>query len=124
MKNQQEEEKRSGRWYRFFLNKYLIVFVLFLVWMVFFDQNSYFIHRDLDKEIKELTQQEKYYKEKLEQENEQILKMKTDPDALEKIAREKHYLRKENEDVFIVEERKVKKIETDSTNLNTADTIQ
>ena len=80
---------KSGRWYRFFLNKYLIVTVLFIVWMVFFDQNSYFIHKELDKEIKVLTHDKKYYEEKLEKETIQIHQMKTNASEIERIAREK-----------------------------------
>lgn len=105
---------KTGKWYRFFLNKYLIVGVFFIVWMVFFDQNSYFIHRDLDKEIHHLNHDKTYYDEKLKNENAQIDKMKNDTTEIERIAREKHYLKKENEDVFIIEQQKVKKPTTDA----------
>lgn len=105
------ESSKSGRWYRFFLNKYLIVTVLFVVWMFFFDQNSYFIHKELDHEIKELVKDKKYYEEKLEKETIQIHQMKINASEIERVAREKHYLKKENEDVFIIEEQKVKKPE-------------
>lgn len=106
------EKPQKRKWYRIFWNKYLIVLVLFAVWMFFFDQNSYFIHRELDKEIKELNQDRKTYIEKLKQESIQIHRMKTNIDEIERVAREKHYLKKENEDVFIIEEQKVKKAET------------
>lgn len=104
-----EETPKSNRWYKIFLNKYLIVGVFFLVWMIFFDQNSFFSHRELDKEINELNRDKKYYQEKLEKETIQINRMKRDSNEIERIAREKHFLKKENEDVFIVEEQKVKK---------------
>ncbi len=104
-----QEPGKSSRWYKIFLNKYLIVGAFFLVWMIFFDQNSYFIHRELDKEIKELNRDKKYYQEKLEKETIQINRMKVDSSEIERIAREKHFLKKENEDVFIVEKQKVKK---------------
>jgi cell division protein DivIC len=106
------EGKKSGRWYRFFLNKYLIVTLLFVVWMFFFDQNSYFIHKELDKEIQDLTKAQKTYQQKLEKETIQIHQMKTNAEEIERVAREKHYLKKENEDVFIIEEQKVKKPES------------
>lgn len=105
------KEKKNTRWYKFFLNKYLIVTLLFAVWMIFFDQNSYFIHKDLDKEIQDLTKAQKVYSEKLEKETIQIHQMKTNAVEIERVAREKHYLKKENEDVFIIEEQKVKKPE-------------
>jgi len=112
-----EEDKipknKSNRWYKILLNKYLIVSVFFIAWMIFFDQNSYFIHKELDKEIKHLEQDKKYYREKLDRESIQIEQMKTNVDEIERVAREKHYLKKENEDVFIIEEQKVKKVTAD-----------
>lgn len=112
---EQIESQKSGRWYKFFLNKYLIVTILFVVWMVFFDQNSYFIHKELNQEIRDLTKAKKLYLEKLEKETIQIHQMKTNASEIERIAREKHYLRKENEDVFIIEKQIVKKSETDES---------
>lgn len=115
MSTEKEEIKKPLKWYRFLWNKYLIVTILFVVWMFFFDQNSYFIHKELDKEIKTLNYDKKYYKEKLEKESIQIKQMNTDPEEVERIAREKYFLKKENEEVFIVEKRKVKKVETNAT---------
>ncbi|SMC83843.1 FtsB family cell division protein [Moheibacter sediminis] len=103
-----QEPGKSSRWYKIFLNKYLIVGAFFVVWMVFFDQNSYFIHKELDKDIQKLSHDKNYYQEKLKKETIQINRMKRDSNEIERIAREKHYLKKENEDVFIVEEQKIK----------------
>lgn len=104
-----QEPEKSSRWYKMFLNKYLIVGVFFLIWMIFFDQNSYFIHRELDKDIQKLNRDKNYYQEKLTKETIQINRMKRDSNEIERIAREKHFLKKEDEDVFIVEEQKIKK---------------
>lgn len=106
------ESGKSNRWYKILLNKYLIVSVFFVVWMIFFDQNSYFIHKELDKEIKSLSQDKEYYEGKLEKESIQIHQMKTNVSEIERVARERHYLKKEDEDVFIIEEKKVKKVTT------------
>lgn len=112
------EEEKSGRWYRFFLNKYLIVTLIFVAWMVFFDQNSFFIHKELDKEVKSLTKEKKYYEEKLEKETIQIHKMNSNASEIERVAREKHFLKKEGEDVFIIEKEKVKPIQTSDATEN------
>ena len=109
------EPNKSSRWYKFFLNKYLIVTILFVVWMAFFDQNSYFIHKELDQEIKVLATDKKIYSEKLEKETIQINQMKSNVSEIERVAREKHYLKKPNEDVFIIETQKVKKPETNES---------
>lgn len=112
--NTDQSTSEKSRWYKFFLNKYLIVSVLFVVWMIFFDQNSFLIHRELDKEITELKKEEIKYSEKFEKESIQLQKMKTNPNEVERIAREKHFLKRENEDVFIIEKRKVNKEKNDA----------
>lgn len=101
------------KWYKLLLNKFTIVSIIFIIWMMFFDQNSYFIHKELDEEIKSLKIEKKQYEEKLEKEIIQLKQIQTNPEEIEKIAREKHFLKKENEDVFIIEERKIKKEEND-----------
>ncbi|NLN32365.1 MAG: septum formation initiator [Flavobacteriaceae bacterium] len=106
------KKEKPKKWYRILLNKYLIVTVLFIVWMIFFDQNSYFIHKELDEEVKALTKDKRLYEQKLEKETIQIQRMKTDASEIERVARERHFLKKENEDVFIIEKQKVKKPET------------
>lgn len=118
MSTKKEDEKKENpqKWYRFLWNKYLIVLVLFVIWMFFFDQNSYFIHKELDREIKTLVRDKKYYQQKLEIETKQIEQMRINPEEVERIAREKHFLKKQDEDVFIVEKRKVKKVETNDAN--------
>lgn len=105
--------QKPSRWYKILLNKYLIIGVFFIIWIIFFDQNSYLIHRELDKEINQLTIEKEYYQDKLDKEIEQIEKMKKDTTEIERIAREKHFLKKENEDVFIIETQKVKKTISD-----------
>ncbi len=102
-------EKKKKKWYRVLLNKYLISAVVFIVWMLFFDQNSYMIHRELDKEINELKHDRKSFSEKLEKEKARIEEMKSDSTEIERVARERHYLKKEDEDIFIIEEKKVRK---------------
>ncbi len=83
-------------------NKYVIVLVLFVVWMIFIDENSYINHRELNKEIDKLENANKYYKEQIE-EDKKIIDNLNDPDSLEKYAREEYKMKKENEDIYIIE---------------------
>lgn len=110
---EQNTAPKKRKWFKQLLNKYVIVSVLFVVWMLFFDQNSYLIHRDLDKQIKELKHDKRTFTEKLEKEKQKIDRMKKDSNEIERVARERHLLKKADEDIFIVEERKHKK-QTDS----------
>lgn len=83
-------------------NKYFIIGMVFVVWMVFFDENSWLNHRELDEEIEDLENANEYYKNQIETDQKIIDNLK-DPDSLEKFAREEYKMKKENEDIFIVE---------------------
>lgn len=89
---------------RFLKNKYLIATVLFLVWMLFFDHNNIFLHLQYKKELNELKTSKKYYQEQIDKTREEVELIKTNPQALEKVAREQYLMKKDNEDVFVVKE--------------------
>jgi len=89
---------------RFLKNKYLIATVLFLVWMLFFDHNNIFLHLQYRKELNELKTSKKYYQEQIDKTREEVELIKTNPQALEKVAREQYLMKKDNEDVFVVRE--------------------
>ena len=104
-------EFRQKKWVRFFSNKYVLILIVFIVWMFFFDANSYLTHYELDKEINALEDNSDFYKNEIENDKTFIKKME-DSDEMEKFAREKYYLKKENEDIYIIEkEDSVKKEE-------------
>lgn len=83
-------------------NSYLIILTVFVVWMLFFDENSYLTHREFNKEIEELQKWNNYHKQKINEDKETIKKLK-DSLELERYAREKYLMKKENEDVYIIE---------------------
>ncbi|HAO14869.1 MAG TPA: septum formation initiator [Tenacibaculum sp.] len=70
--------------------------------MLFLDENSYLTHREFNNEIKELKTWIKYHKEKIEKDKEVIKKLK-DSLELERYARENYLMKKENEDIYIIE---------------------
>lgn len=87
---------------RFLSNKYVIVLVFFIVWMLFLDNYSYLDHRLLNKEIDELENNKEYYLNEIENDKKNIKTLKN-PQQVEKFAREKYYMKKENEDIYIIE---------------------
>jgi cell division protein DivIC len=95
-------EIKQKKWVRVLGNKYVIILLLFLAWMVFFDTNSYFIHEELNDDINALEQTKDFYREEIVNDKRFIEKMK-DSDEVEKYAREKYYLKRENEDIYIIE---------------------
>ncbi len=93
---------------RFLSNRYVIILLVFIVWMVFFDENSYFIHRDLNKEIDQIEGATDYYQREISKDKKEIGDLQN-PDSLEKFAREKYHMKKKDEDIYLIEFDTVKK---------------
>ncbi|VXC37108.1 Septum formation initiator [Flavobacterium sp. 9AF] len=79
-----------------------MVTIGFLVWMLFLDNYSYLEHRVLNKEIDELQDNIDYYETEIKKDSIRIKKLKN-PDQIEKYAREKYFMKRENEDIYIIE---------------------
>lgn len=96
---------------KFFGNRYMLVIVFFAVWMLFLDNYSYMEHRILNKEIEELEERKKYHIQEIKKDSTAIRQL-NDADQIEKYGREKYYMKRENEDIYIIEyEDSVKKDE-------------
>lgn len=87
---------------KFLGNRYVLVIIFFVVWMTFLDNYSYFEHRVLDKEIEELEENRQYYLQEIKKDSTSIRHL-NNPDQTEKYAREKYYMKRENEDIYIIE---------------------
>jgi cell division protein FtsB len=85
-----------------FKNMYLLIFIGFAIWMLFIDANSFFIHNDLNNEIEDLNSEKEYYNKEIKKDNKGIKELSSD-EGLEKFAREKYYMKKENEEIYIIE---------------------
>ena len=82
--------------------KYLVISTSFLIWMTFLDTNSLLIHAELNREIKKLkNKRDALNKEILDDKS--LIEKLNDIDSLEHYAREEYNLKKENEDIFIIE---------------------
>ena len=82
--------------------KYVIITVAFIIWMTFLDTNSFQIHNELNNEINMLEKKKQALIEETKKDKELIDKLK-DIDSLEHFARENYNLKKENEEIFIIE---------------------
>ncbi len=87
---------------KFLSNKYVLVLLFFIVWMLFLDNYSYLDHRFLDKEIDELETNKEYYQNEIDKDKKSIKTLKN-PHQIEKYAREKYYMKKDSEDIYIIE---------------------
>ena len=96
------KELKKNRWIALLASSYFLVSMSFIIWMAFFDTNSLLIHRELQQEIDKLEEQRAFLKKEIEKDK-KLLKELNDPKALEKYAREKYYMKKDNEEVFLIE---------------------
>lgn len=96
------KEVKRKKWFKIFTNTYILVLTIFVIWMAFFDTNSLLIHLELRDEIKKLEKQKEFLKHEIEKDKE-ILKKMSNESELEKLAREKYYMKKEKEEIFLIE---------------------
>ncbi|AWA29971.1 septum formation initiator [Flavobacterium magnum] len=83
-------------------NRYVLVLLVFVVWMLFLDNYSWLNHRLLDKDIDELEDNKRYYQEEIKKDLRNI-KILKDSNQVEKFAREKYYMKRDSEDIYIIE---------------------
>lgn len=85
-------------------DKYTLSLILFFVWILFFDQNNLIDRISNLKQLHQLEKDETYYLEKIKEDTEKLKELKSNPDNLEKFAREQYLMKKPNEDIFIIVE--------------------
>ena len=90
------------KFFKPFKNIFVLILAAFAIWMLFFDANSWLIHNELNTEIEDLENEKEYYKKEIEKDNKEIKKLSTQ-EGLEKFAREEYYMKREKEEIFIIE---------------------
>jgi len=93
---------KDSAWFKFGSNKYVWVLLFFAAWMFFLDNYSYLNHRELNEQIDALEVNKKYYQDEIREDSENIKLLKS-PDQIERYAREKYYMKKDSEDIYIIE---------------------
>ena len=84
-------------------NKFFLTGLVFLLWLAFFDKNNLVdLFGELNK-IKGYEKEKVYYEEKITSDREKIKELRTNKENLEKFARVQYLMKKQNEDIFIVE---------------------
>ena len=93
---------KDNKVFKIVSNRYFLIFISFAIWMVFFDENSFFVDRKFNKTIDKLEADKEYYLKEIEKDTNKINGLE-DPDKLDEFARQKYNMKKENEDIFIIE---------------------
>jgi cell division protein FtsB len=87
-------------------NKYIFTIILFFCWLLIFDNNNLIDRSRHVKQLNQLEKEKQYYLDRIDYDSRKMEELKTDKDNLEKFAREQYLMKKENEDIYIVVDRK------------------
>lgn len=90
--------KHIPSWIR---SKYLVAGISFIVWMVFFDKDDVTLQWKRIKDLKQLQLSEKNMTDQIVNVKKELDLLKTNPSTLEKYAREKYMMKRDNEDLYI-----------------------
>ena len=93
---------RESQWIKIGTNIYVLVSAFFIIWMLFFDTNSFRILWSLESKIEDLERQKEELARQIQVDRRFIEKL-SDSIELEKFGRENYYLKKADEDIFIIE---------------------
>ncbi len=86
-------------------NKYYLVVAVFLVWIFFVDRNNVFTQIGYRTKLNKLSNDKKYYKEEIKKVNQEYYDLNTNAKTIEKYAREHYLMKKDSEDIFIIEKK-------------------
>ena len=86
---------------KLFKNKYAIVLLSFFIYVLFLEETDLFTLMGYKMKVHDLEGQAEYYESELEQTKLSLTELTIDDEALERFAREQHYMKRENEDVFV-----------------------
>ena len=87
----------------FFRNKFLLATSGFIVWMLFFDRNDVFTQMQRRSELNELKQSRQYFQKQIDENRRFSKDLQFNASAIEKYAREKYLMKRDNEDLFIIQ---------------------
>ncbi|MGB5983344.1 MAG: septum formation initiator family protein [Nonlabens sp.] len=96
-------ELKQKRVFKILTNKYLIILVFFAVWILFLDGSAWLTsHSEIDKQIAEQEEAVRYYEKGIARDSAKLKQLRS-ASGLETFARERYFMKKENEEVFIIE---------------------
>ncbi len=83
-------------------NRYFYTGLAFVVWLIFFDNDNLREQVRLSNKIRQLKQQKTFYQSEIKKNKSALNALKFDTSRLEKYARETYFMKKDNEDVYVV----------------------
>ena len=94
--------KRSWKKLSFLGSKYFITSILFLIWMLFFNEKDVITEFRRRDKLNDLQKSEGHLNDVIKETKQELGQLKNNAQTIEKYAREKYLMKKENEDLFII----------------------
>lgn len=85
-------------------NKYFVSAAAFVIWLAFIDSKNFISQYELTSEVNKLEEQKAFFSEEIIKTRKEQEELLSSPDKLEKFAREKYLMKKDDEDLFIFTE--------------------
>ncbi|PSL35954.1 septum formation initiator [Chitinophaga ginsengisoli] len=86
-------------------NKYFVSAAAFLVWLAFIDSKNFISQYELQSEVNKLEAQKSFFQDEISKTRKEQQELLSSPEKLEKFAREKYLMKKDDEDLFIITEK-------------------
>jgi hypothetical protein len=86
----------------FFINKYFLTTLAFVIWLVFFDSNNILNRLKVRDRLNILKKEKRFYLDEIKQDSILTQKLLSDSVELERYARERYLMKKDNEDVYLI----------------------
>ena len=96
------KEKIKSIWSFILKYKYIITILVFAIWILFLDHTNLIYRSKLSKEIDFLKKRQAYYEAEIEKNETYFNDLQTNPKTKERLAREEYYMKKDNEEVYII----------------------
>jgi cell division protein FtsB len=95
----------QDKWKPYILNRYFLTVVGFAVWMTFFDRNDFLLEHTYRNKLNALRKECAYYDKEIKKNKTTITELFTNSKNLERYARERYFMKRDNEDIFVFVDR-------------------
>ncbi|MFN8142800.1 MAG: septum formation initiator family protein [Bacteroidia bacterium] len=103
-----KSESAFAKYIPYIRNKYTLTFLGFLIWLSFFDRNDFITTMSYRQKLSELKNEKEYYEEEILKNKAYLNDLQTNRENLEKFGREKYFMKRDNEDVFVILDKRKK----------------
>lgn len=94
---------QSGKWWSL---RALVAVLVFFIWMLLLDENNLMLQAKRYAKLQELKGTRDYYASEIKRIHTELEELKTNPETMEKFAREHYWMKRDNEDVFVIVDEK------------------